>query len=102
MLRGAVSPDPSPPRGSAGSSAAQTLGPEARPALSGGELGGLLAHPSPAGHQRQHRPGDTHLMNLRAKDFSFPVAAAAASSKSRLFPDSMWPRTPSKPSGVLE
>ena len=43
-----------------------------------------------------------YLMNFRAKDFSFPVAAAAASSKSRLFPDSMWPRTPSSPSGDLE
>ena len=44
----------------------------------------------------------THLMNLRAKDLSFPVAAAAASSRSRLFPDSMWARTPRSPSGDLE
>lgn len=44
----------------------------------------------------------THLMNLRAKDLSFPVAAAAASSRSRLFPDNMCPRTPRRPSGDLE
>lgn len=43
-----------------------------------------------------------HLMNFRAKDLSFPVAAAAASSKSRLFPDSMCPSTPRSPSGDLE
>lgn len=41
-------------------------------------------------------------MNFRAKDLSFPVAAAAARSRSRLFPDNMWPRTPSRPSGDLE
>lgn len=44
----------------------------------------------------------THLMNFRAKDLSFPVAAAAAKSRSRLFPDNMCPRTPKRPSGDLE
>lgn len=44
----------------------------------------------------------THLINLRAKDLSFPVAAAAASSRSRLFPDNMCPSTPRRPSGDLE
>lgn len=44
----------------------------------------------------------THLMNFRAKDLSFPVAAAAAKSRSKLFPDSMCPRTPRRPSGDLE
>lgn len=44
----------------------------------------------------------THLMNFRAKDLSFPVAAAAARSRSRLFPDNMCPRTPRRPSGDLE
>lgn len=44
----------------------------------------------------------TYLMNFRAKDLSFPVAAAAANSKSRLFPDNMCPRTPKRPSGDLE
>lgn len=44
----------------------------------------------------------THLMNFRAKDLSLPVAAAAARSRSRLFPDNMWPRTPNRPSGDFE
>lgn len=44
----------------------------------------------------------THLMNFRAKDLSFPVAAAAAKSRSRLFPDNMCPRTPKRPSGDFE
>lgn len=44
----------------------------------------------------------THLMNFLAKDLSFPVAAAAAKSRSRLFPDNMCPRTPKRPSGDLE
>jgi len=41
-------------------------------------------------------------MNFLAKDLSLPVAAAAAKSKSRLFPDSMCPRTPRRPSGDFE
>lgn len=41
-------------------------------------------------------------MNFRAKDLSFPVAAAAAKSRSRLFPDNMCPRTPKRPSGDFE
>lgn len=41
-------------------------------------------------------------MNLQAKDFNFPVAAAAASRRSRLFPVNIWPRTPRRPSGDLE
>ena len=51
----------------------------------GGEQGGCqLTQP----HQHVVQV-DTHLMNFQAKDFSLPVAAAAASSRSRLFPDSM-------------
>lgn len=64
--------------------------------------GGCPLTPAPLVTRDSGIQVDTHLMNFRAKDFSFPVAAAAASSKSRLFPESMWPKTPSKPSGDLE
>lgn len=50
----------------------------------------------------QKQFGWTHLINFLAKDLSFPVAAAAARSRSRLFPDSMCPRTPRRPSGDFE
>ena len=43
-----------------------------------------------------------HLLNLRAKDLSFRPAAPAANRRSRLFPVSMWPNTPSKPSTHFE
>lgn len=96
---GAASPKP---KGSPGSD----TGPEANPASrvegTGTRSGGRAARPRHAalGAEAGGCPltpalGDgvsqvhTHLMNFRAKDFSFPVAAAAASSRSRLFPDSM-------------
>lgn len=59
------------------------------PTLSRGQFRGLPVPPSPVVTTHSTTQVDTHLTNFRAKDFSFPVAAAAASSKSRLFPDSM-------------
>lgn len=44
-------------------------GPEAHPALSEGEFGGLPAHPSPTGHHGQYHPGGHSLDELPSKGF---------------------------------
>lgn len=62
---------------------------QAHPTLSRGQFRGLPVPLSPLVTSHRATQVDTYLTNFRAKDFSFPVAAAAASSKSRLFPDSM-------------
>lgn len=82
MLRGAGSPRSQP-------SPAETLGQRHIQPCRGESLGGCPLTPAPLVTRDSVVQVDTHLMNFRAKDFSLPVAAAAASSKSRLFPDSM-------------
>lgn len=69
MLRGAGSPRSQPSPGLCWTQRCRDTGPEAHPALSGGELGGLPTHPSPSSHQGQCRPGGHSLDELPSKGF---------------------------------
>lgn len=69
VLRGAGSLRSQPSPGLCWTQRCRDTGPEAHPALSGGELGGLPTHPSPSSHQGQCRPGGHSLDELPSKGF---------------------------------